>query len=97
MIFSTVYTILPHNMIKDNLLDLTERTFYNKKVSYSLLAMIRKRFSLLQNIIENITFGLVRISVTPYRISRTIFILDLALSYTDKLFVFRWVQIVFLL
>ena len=30
--------------------------------------------------------------VTPYRFSGTIFILDLALSYTDKLLVFRWVQ-----
>ena len=29
--------------------------------------MIRKRFSLLQNIIEDIIFGLVRMYVTPYR------------------------------
>ena len=49
------------------------------------------------NIIEDITFGLVRMYVTPYRISWTIFILDLALSYTDKLLVFRWVKIVLLL
>ena len=52
--------------------------------------MIRKRFSLLQTIIEDITFGLVRMYVTPYRFSWTIFILGLALSYTDKLLVFRW-------
>ena len=31
--------------------------------------MIRKRFSLLQTIIEDITFGLVRMYVTPYRFS----------------------------
>ena len=37
--------------------------------------MIRKRFSLLQTIIEDITFGLVRMYVTPYCFSRTIFIL----------------------
>ena len=49
--------------------------------------MIRKRFSLLQTIIEDITFGLVRMYVTPYRFSWTIFILGLALSYTDKLLV----------
>ena len=60
----------------------------------TLLVMIRNRFSLLQTIIEDITFGLVRMYVTPYRFSWTIFILGLALSYTDKLFVFRWVQIV---
>ena len=56
-----------------------------------------RRFSLRQTIIEDITFGLVRMYVTPYRFSWTIFILGLALSYTDKLLVFRWVQIVLLL
>ena len=43
--------------------------------------MIRKRFSLLQTIIEDITFGLVRMYVTPYRFSLTIFILGLAKLY----------------
>ena len=97
--FSTLYTTLPHNLIKEKLLDLIERTLYKKKrkVSYTLLVMIRKRSSLLQTIIEDITFGLVRMYVTPYRFSWTIFILGLALSYTDKLLVFRWVQIVRLL
>ena len=47
--------------------------------------MIRKRFSLRKTIIEDITFGLVRMYVTPYRFSWTIFILGLALKYTDKL------------
>ena len=62
-----------------------------------MLIMIRKRFSLLQTIIEDITFGLVGMYVTPYRFSWTIFILGLTLSYTDKSLVFRWVQIVLLL
>ena len=35
--------------------------------------------------------------MTAYRLSWTNFILDLALSYTDKVLVFRWVQIVLLL
>ena len=56
--------------------------------------MIRKRFSLRKTIIKDFNFGLVRMYVTPYRFSLTIFILGLALSYTDKLLVFRWVQIV---
>ena len=90
--FSTLYTTLPHNLIKEELLDLIER-----KVSYTLLVMIRKRFSLLPSIIGDITFGLVRMYVTPYRFSWTIFILGLALRCTDKLLVFRWVQIVLLL
>ena len=68
-----------------------------REVSYTLLVMLRKRFSLLHTIIEDITYGLVRMYVTPYRISWTIFILGLALSYTDKLLVFRWVQIELLL
>ena len=95
--FSTLYTTLPHNLIKEKLIDLIEWTFYKSKVSYVLLVIIRKRFSLLQTIIEDITFGLVRMCVMPYRLSWTIFILGLALSYTDKLLVFRWVQIVLLL
>ena len=87
--FSTLHTTLPHNLIKEKLLDLIERTFYIKrKVSYTLLVMIRKRFSLRQTIIEDITFGLVRMYVTPNRFSWTIFILGLALSYKDKLLVF---------
>ena len=65
-----------------------------KKVSFTLLVMIRKRFSLLRTIIGDITFGLVRMYVTHYRFSWIIFILDLVLSYTDKLLVFRWVQTV---
>ena len=40
-----------------------------RKVSHTLLVMIRKRFSLLQTIIKDITFGLVRVYVTPYRFS----------------------------
>ena len=95
--FSTLYTTLPNNLIKEKLLDLIERNLYKRKVSYTLLIMIRKRVSLLQTIIEDITFGLVRMYVTPYRFSWTIFILGLALSYTDKLLVFRCVQIVLLL
>ena len=74
--FSTLYITLPHNLTKKKLLDLIERTFI-RKVSYTLLVMMRKRFSLLQTIIEDITFGLVRMYVTPYHFSWTIFILDL--------------------
>ena len=81
--FSTLYTTLPHNLIKKNF-----------SIGLILLVMIRKRFSLRKTIIKDINFGLVRMYVTPYRFSWTIFILGLALSYTDKLLVFRWVQIV---
>ena len=95
--FSTLYTALPHNLIKEKLLDLIEPTFYKKEGSYTLLVKIRTRFLLLQTIIEDITFGLVRMYVMHYRFSWTIFILDLVLSYIEKLLAFRKVQIVLLL
>ena len=94
--FSTLYTTLPHNLIKQKLIDLIERTFYKKEGKLYLACNDKKAFPLQQTIIDDITFGLVRMYVTPYRFSWTIFILGLALSYTDKLLVFRWVQIVLL-
>ena len=47
-----------------------------------MLVIIRKRFSLLPTIIEDITqFGLVRMYVTPYRFSWTIFILGFGTKF----------------
>ena len=66
------------------------------KLHFILPVTIRKRFSLLQTT-EDINFGLVRMYVTPYRIFWIIFTSDLVISYTDKLLVFRLVQIVLLL
>ena len=66
------------------------------KVRFILPVTIRKSFSLLQTI-EDINFGLVRMYVAPYRISYIIFTSGLVISNTDKLLVFRWVQIVLLL
>ena len=97
--FSTLYTTLPHNLLKENLLDLIERAFkrsLNMKVRFTLPLTIRKRFSLLQTIV-GLNFGLVRMNVTPYRMFWIIFTPDLVISCTDKLLVFRWVQIVLLL
>ena len=95
--FSTLYTTLPHNLIKEKLLDWIDSKRSSKiKVRFILPVTIRKRFSPLQTI-EDINVGLVRTYVTPYRISWMIFTSDLVISYTDKLLVFRWVQIMFLL
>ena len=91
--FSTLYSTLPHNLIKEKLLDLIERTFYKKEGKIYLACNDKKAFFTSKTIIKDINFGLVRMYVTPYRFSWTIFILGLALSYTDKLLVFRWVQI----
>ena len=67
------------------------------KERFILPETIGKRFSFLQTI-EDINFGLVRMYVIPYRIFWIIhvFTLYLVIGYTNKLLVFRWVQIVLL-
>ena len=54
-----MYTTLPHNLIKEKLLDLIERTFYKKEGGKIYLACNDKKafFLLLRTIIEDITFG----------------------------------------
>ena len=94
--FSTLFKTIPHNLIKEKkMLDLIERTFYKKESKLYLACNDKK--ALFTSADLHITFGLVRMYVTPYRFSWTISILGLALSYTDKLLVFQWVQIVLLL
>ena len=93
--FSTLYTTLPHNLIKEKLLDLIEWTFKRALKSYGSLYLAcndRKAFSLPLTKV-GIHFGHVRMCATPCPISLIIFILDLGPSYTDKLLEFRWVQI----
>ena len=83
--FCTVYTTLPHYLIKEKLLDLIERAFKKSskmKVRFILPVTIRKRFLLLQTI-EDLNFGLVRMFVTLFRISWIIFTSDLVISYTN--------------
>ena len=48
--FSTLFKTLPHNLIKEknNFLIRLSGPSIKRKVSYNLLVMIRKRFSLLQ-------------------------------------------------
>ena len=42
--FSTLYTTLPHNLVKENLLDLIERTFYKKEGKLYLACNDKKAF-----------------------------------------------------
>ena len=42
--FSTLYTALPHNLIKEKLLDLIERTFYKKEGKLYLAYNDKKAF-----------------------------------------------------
>ena len=42
--FSTLYTTLPHNLIKEKLLDLIEQTFYKKECKLYLACNYKKAF-----------------------------------------------------
>ena len=98
--FSTLETTLHHNLIKEKLLVLIERAFkqfYKNEGMLYLASNDKKEFLLLLQTIEDINFGHVRMYVTSFRIFWIIFTSDLVISYTDKLLVFRWVQIVLLL
>ena len=95
--FSTLYTTLPHNLIQERLFDLIEPTFYKKEGKLYLACNDKKSFFTsadhyrgyhlwsCQNACDALSFLLDNIYIR------------LALSYTDKLLVFRWVHIVFLL
>ena len=92
--FSTLYTALPHNLIKENL-DLIERAFkkmFKNEGTLYLACNDKKAFFTstdhrgyklwsCQNVCDALSY-----------------LLDnLVISYTDKLLVIRWVQIVLLL
>ena len=61
--FSTLYTTLPHHLIKDKLIDLISRTFIRENTQY-LVATKNVLFSLLMYIIITI-YGRVKKSVMP--------------------------------
>ena len=62
MIFSTLYTTLPHNLIKDKLVDLIERIFQRDGSIY-IACNDRQAFSPLMQL-NIIMYGLVRKCVT---------------------------------
>ena len=61
MWFSTLYTTLPHNLIKDKLIDLIERTF-NREGSSHLACNDSNAFFILEKP-KNIMHGLVKMYV----------------------------------
>ena len=94
--FSTLYTTLPHHLIKDKLIDLINRTFIRENTQYLACNEECAFFSLLMYIIITI-YGRVKNSVMPLFMFWIIFLLDLELNFIDKLLVFRWEPIVLLL
>ena len=73
--FSTLYTMLPHHLMKDKLIDLINRTFIRENTQY-LACTKNVLFSLLMYIIITI-YGRVKKSVMPLFIFWIIFLLDL--------------------
>ena len=59
--FSTLYTTLPHHLIKDKLIDLIERTFQREGSPY--LACIDRMHFVLQKNLKNIMLGRVKMYV----------------------------------
>ena len=59
--FSTLYTTLPHNLIKDKLIGLIERTFQREGSPY--LACNNRNAFLLQKNLKNIMHGRVKMYV----------------------------------
>ena len=62
--FSTLYTTLPHHLIKDKLIDLFNRTFIRENIPYNWLATKNVLFSLLLYTIIRI-YGRAKKSVIP--------------------------------
>ena len=61
--FSTLYTILPHNLIKEKLINLIEWTF--KRKVHLILPVTKDRLSSLLKTQNDINFGLAKTSVKP--------------------------------
>ena len=80
---SAFYTALSHNLIKEKLIDLIERTFQVKDL-FTLLVIIGMLSSRLKSI-KGTHYGLARRCVKLSYFFWTIFISDLAQSYADKL------------
>ena len=97
--FSTLYTTLPHNLIKEKLLDFIECAFKkilknegtlylacnDKKAFFTSTDYKGYKLWSCQNVYDALSYLLDNINT------------DLVTGYTDKLLVFRWVQKVLLL
>ena len=84
---STLYTTLPHHLIKDKRIVLIEHTFTREKTLY--LACNEERvffcFFLLPMYMKIIYYGPIKTFVNPLFIFWIIFSLDLELKFIDRL------------
>ena len=81
--FSTLYTTLPHNLIKEKLTEFIEQTF-NREGSLHLACNGKMPYLLLNNLID-INCGHLRKCVMLSIIFWTIYLQDLARNYIDKM------------
>ena len=82
--FSTLYTTLPHNLIKEKLTELIEQTF-NREGSLYLAYNDKNAFFLLLNNLNDINCVHARKCVMRPIMFWTIYLQDLAQNYIDKL------------
>lgn len=94
-IFSTLYTTLPHNLIKEKIVDLIERVFQREGSLQIECNGMRAFFS--SKAVRNITYGLVRKYVKLLPFSQATVMLDFALNYIGKFQVFHSILFVLLL
>ena len=94
--FSSLYTTLPHNLIKEKLINLIEWTFKREGSPY-IACNERQAFFTSEDTERYKLWSCQNVCEVLIYLLDKIFILDLALSYTDKLLVFRWVLIALLL
>ena len=80
--FSTLYTTLPHSLIKDKLIDLIEKIFQREGSPY-LTCNGRNAF-LLQKNLKNIMHGHVKMYVMQRPFCWTTFLFNLASNCIDK-------------
>ena len=87
--FSSSYTTLPHNLIKEKLVDLIERVlkmFCKNEGTLYLACNDRKAFFPSTDHRGYIHFGLVRMYVTHYRIFWIIFTSNIYIRFGNKLY-----------
>ena len=91
--FSTLYTTLPHNLIKEKLTELIEHIFNREGALFIWLITRETPFQLLYNQ-NDIIYDHVKEIGTLFTIFLKTYLLDLVLNRIDKLLVSQWVLIV---
>ena len=94
--FFSLYTTLPHNLIKEKLTELIERIF-NREGSLYLACTEKNVFFIFLNNLNDINFGMSEHVFCSPLFFRKIYLSDLAQNYIDKLWAFQRVLIVLLL